>query len=829
VNTQLYCPDEERRVLVTSEGVLNAIDYLEVLDHDAPAAAPPQRTLLVHCLLDLTGSGLTAGNVVIDGGVRVTNVKVDWAWPVEDLPAPTTADETAVKSYVGSLPNRDRILVVRTSASGDLSQYTLKLVASTATPDIPPPGFDPLLSEVGFSFKVECESDFDCRPVDSCLEPVAAEPHIDYLAKDYSSFRRLMLDRLAVVLPGWKERSPADIGVALVELLAYRGDYLSYFQDAVAAEAYLGTACRRVSVRRHARLVDYFIHDGMNARAWISVNVGKGGGADGGVLLEETPLLVSKPGAPSVLKALAPEDLAGNPIVFETLHPLGLSSARNEIPIYTWRDPRCCLPKGATHATLEGTVADLGLEKGDVILFEEVLGPNGRAEDRDPSHRHVVRLVAEPVDAIDPSTSTKVVEIRWHQADALPFALDLTEFELPGGGTQQAGVARGNVVLAAHGMKVEEQLAVGVTAGTRFRATLTRPELTYRTQYDDEAARELPAAHALERDVRSAMPHVQLLDDDGQTWSPQRDLLSSGPFALEFVAEMENDGRARLRFGDGVLGHIPRFDDDAPFHATYRVGNGARGNVGADALTRVVTDLTDLDVRNPLPATGGSDPETIDQVRLFAPQAFRRQERAVTPDDYTEVAERHPEIQSAVATRRWTGSWHTMFVTVDRAGGRAVDDEFETELRRFLEHFRMAGYDIEIEGPRFVPLEIVMTVCVADGYIRSNVEQSLLEVFSSRDLPGGRRGFFHPDNFTFGQPVFSSAVVAAAMDVAGVQWVDLDDTVAKPNLFKRWGEPSRGELANGRIDMGRLEVVRLDNDPNAPENGRIEFVMGGGL
>ena len=56
-------------------------------------------------------------------------------------------------------------------------------------------------------------------------------------------------------------------------MLAYVGDHLSYQQDAVATEAYLGTARRRVSVRRHARLVDYAMHDGCNARAWVQVQV----------------------------------------------------------------------------------------------------------------------------------------------------------------------------------------------------------------------------------------------------------------------------------------------------------------------------------------------------------------------------------------------------------------------------------------------------------------------------------------------------------------------------------------------------------------------------
>ena len=137
----------------------------------------------------------------------------------------------------------------------------------------PPDGIDPLFAAVDFSFKVDCPADFDCQPKCDCPPAARAEPEIDYLAKDYASFRRLMLDRMTVLMPNWRERNAADLGVSLVETLAYVGDHLSYQQDAVATEAYLGTARRRVSVRRHARLVDYPMHDGCNARAWVQVQV----------------------------------------------------------------------------------------------------------------------------------------------------------------------------------------------------------------------------------------------------------------------------------------------------------------------------------------------------------------------------------------------------------------------------------------------------------------------------------------------------------------------------------------------------------------------------
>ena len=132
-------------------------------------------------------------------------------------------------------------------------------------------GIDSHYDHADFSFKVNCPSDLDCALPVNCPPPALDEPDINYLAKDYASFRQLMLDRLALIMPDWQERHVPDLGIMLVEVLAYVGDHLSYYQDAVATEAYLDTARQRISVRRHARLVDYRLHEGCNARAWVCV------------------------------------------------------------------------------------------------------------------------------------------------------------------------------------------------------------------------------------------------------------------------------------------------------------------------------------------------------------------------------------------------------------------------------------------------------------------------------------------------------------------------------------------------------------------------------
>ena len=451
-----------------------------------------------------------------------------------------------------------------------------------------------------------------------------------------------------------------------------------------------------------------------------------------------------------------------------------------------------------------------------------------------------MRLDEEPRARTDPLTGASVLEVHWGTADALPFPLRVWQFDdgVDDTGTPRTkyvSLARGNVVLADHGRTVPSEPLVPprVPAGRRYRPTMRRGAVTQSLPYLHAAARVRPAGAAFEVDLRRVRPSV-LLEGEDEIWVPQRDLLNSDRFAPEFVLEPEADGRAQLRFGDGVVGRRPA--EGATFSATYRVGSGQAGNAGADSLTRIVAGEAVRTIapgiaglRNPLPAAGGTDPELVEQVRLYAPQAFRTQQRAVTAGDYAAAAQGHPQVQRAAATRRWTGSWYTVFLTVDRRGGLPVDAFFEFELRKFLEPLRLAGHDLEVDGPRFVPLDVVLTVCLRPGYDRSTVKQALLETFGTIDLPDGRRGFFHPDNFTFGQPVYLSQVIAAVMQVPGVHWVDADDTPPRPNRFQRWGRLSRGERAAGRIELGRLEIARLDNDPNQPENGRLDFIMRGGV
>jgi predicted phage baseplate assembly protein len=1076
----LTCQDEQRHRKVRAEG-FNGLDYLEVYDDHG------QPTLVVYFLNKLgeARERITEENVLVKGGRRITDIKV-----------------LDIDLCIQEDPERDDCMQVWLDKYGDFSTYTLCLVevdehkrpilegeSNGRQKYRPLDGFDPRYACLEFSFKAGCPSDLDCKPQIICPPEERAEPEINYLAKDYASFRQLILDRLALIMPDWQERHVPDLGIALVEILAYVGDHLSYYQDAVATEAYLDTARQRISVRRHARLVDYQMHEGCNARAWVCVETdtnleldpndvyfitGKGLPVGSTVLtpedLRNIPLshyevfepLVEKPRSlrfrkqdlkdPGCLaaklrdardpvsqylreqlsketqalldkypgdgsfppsdalrkalvgdldriihgKSLADEKgfkqvklteetrkrmgqgLQGDDLVRlnrtlleETYpqeiarsrkpdEPIHLYEAHNKIHFYTWGDQECCLPRGATSATLRDGVGveiskkeqgvawvpggreeetrrpivqipvkepkadwdyqrELHLEPGDVLLFEELIGPNTNdLADADPARRHAVRLT-NVEEAVDELYHQPVIEIEWAEEDALPFPLCISaigpapECELLG----DISVARGNVILVDHGRRIEDEPlgevpvetteeqcgddchpAETVTVPGKFRPRLQRGPLTFSQPLPADA----PASHLLTQDPRQALPQVkltgipsapdrsaalfslddlkdrewlerlvarllqaadpvsqyllgqfssetrQLLKEHGdssdlsesllralieelkrllQWWTPQRDLLASRDQDLHFVVEMDNDRRAHLRFGDDELGMMPETASD--FHATYRIGNGSSGNVGAKTISHIVfrqarpSGVT-LQPRNPLPAQGGTAPEPLAEVKLFAPHAFRADlQRAITADDYADLVMRDfkGKVQRAAATLRWTGSWYEVLVAIDPRGQVEADEALLEEIKGYLYRYRRIGHDLVVASARYVPLDIEMIICVLPDYLRGHVKAALFDVFSNRRLPDGRLGFFHPDNLTFGEGIYLSKLVATAQAVPGVE------NVAVKKL-ERLDEGSNGEIESSILPLGPLEVARLDNDPSFPEHGQFKLDMRGG-
>jgi predicted phage baseplate assembly protein len=288
---------------------------------------------------------------------------------------------------------------------------------------------------------------------------------------------------------------------------------------------------------------------------------------------------------------------------------------------------------------------------------------------------------------------------------------------------------------------------------------------------------------------------------------------------------MDDDGRGHLRFGDDELGRLP--SAGTRFQAVYRIGTGPAGNVGRDTISYLVlregTLSTDeVKPRNPLPAQGGTAPEASAEVKLFAPHAVRsRRLRAITAEDYAELAQQNAKLQRAACELRWMGSWYEARVAIDPRNSEEADAALLAEIEGYLYKYRRMGHDLAVVPARYVPLDVALEICVLPSFTRGHVKAELLKVFSNRRLADGRLGFFHPDNLSFGEGIYLSRLVAIAKAVEGVETV-------KVRRLKRLHEPDGGALESGVLPLGAMEVAQLDSDPNFPENGQLELILRGG-
>ncbi|MFO0614272.1 MAG: hypothetical protein U0414_16915 [Polyangiaceae bacterium] len=672
------------------------------------------------------------------------------------------------------------------------------------------------------SFRLPASSPFPLVRGTSDPEDRRWPTDIDYLSKDYESFKVLMLKYLAEHVPTWRERGEADIGVMLIELLAYAGDYLSDYQDNVATEAYLASARLRTSVKRHAVLLDYALDEGANARLWVHVDVTRPV-----TLPSKTLVIAGMAGADGAARG---RPGASRPTYFETMHDAALHPALNVCEIYTWGAADYALPRGATRATLVGTLESLSA--GDVLVFQR-----DRPDEGSP-RAHAVRLSTPPKRGKDPLFDVPITQVEWFQADELPAAFPVRRAR--GGAVETSlTVVLGNNVLADHGRTTVESGLLVLGPQRRAELELQIADLTYTTPFSYDRSLREPAAFALTQDgerTRAALtlaltspveggPSARPSADDPSidellarraTWTAARTLLDSDRYARLFVVDSDAPTQVRIRFGDDVYGRRPA--PGSAFRATHRTGHGAAGNIGAGTALSLDRPADAPEVRGltaPLPALGGRNAERIETARLAAPTRPNEQLRMVVEADYVAAATAFPGVSGAAVTLLFNGAWYTAIVWIHLTGGEPMSPAFRARLAAELEPRRLMGVSLELRDAEYVSLAIEVGVTPARGISMPDLLLRLQRVFSASAFPDGLVGFFWPDARRFGESLYASQILARAMNVFGVANVTLRG-------MSRVG--ANGGTRETAIHVAPYQIVRVSSDPGAPERGYIDFL-----
>lgn len=752
------------------------------------------------------------------------------------VPAGPGTGQVKVTAVVGFGPDSLRLTV---APIGDYSTYTLELTYSPAR-------IDPFFARLPFKFRPGCFTN-DCAPRWQPAPASRPAPAIDYLAKDYDSFRHTLMAAMMQRVHGWKSTSEADFDQVLIDLFAGVGDELSDYQDRVMAEAYLATARKRVSLTRHARLMDYHVHQGNQASTWLALTLN----ATASPFSLDTELLVwtgqESPTADAVFFASRETRLTWDDR--QLLDPL-----LNTLRLHTWSVARPALPAGSTSADLVPDVPGGGQPEADRLcdliqagrlrrlLVQEHINPlTGRVPGRDPRKRQLLRLKTGPGAAQtihDPVEDVWLVRVWWEDEDRLRFDYCFTTF-CPAGTVERVSLFHGNLLKVHQGLPVKTHFYEPGTVLPLDSDLEKHRHYERLFRYQDPKGvlcplpfwplAYLPTPPGGEVAPGSTLHvEVEVPGAASDVWDEVISLVHSDDSEEEgdhFAVETDERQRSQLRFGNGVNGRL--LPDGAVVHCECQIGGGQPGNVGADAL-RHFRPLPSpraaaiVAVWNPFDVIDGRDPEPAGKILRTAPEAYAvRQLRAITLADYVRRAEEVDGVSRAAARYAWTGSWRTVRICVDPEGTTELKPEVRAAVTAHLETVRLIGEDLEIRPPRFVPLKIMISLCVKPEVWPEDLRAVLEQEFSDGYTPDGRRGFFHPDEWTFGQPLHRSQIAGRVHQVAGVEHI-------LAISLERFNEPTPGTPSPEVLETDFDEIFEVHNDPDHLELGVIEFDLKGG-
>jgi predicted phage baseplate assembly protein len=300
----------------------------------------------------------------------------------------------------------------------------------------------------------------------------------------------------------------------------------------------------------------------------------------------------------------------------------------------------------------------------------------------------------------------------------------------------------GNVVEATAGQTVEEVLGSGDGGAANQRFTLPHKNLTHTPAPVSGGARD-----SLEVRV------------DGVAWTEAGSLFSLGPHDRSYVVRIGDDAAATVVFGDGERGgRLPSGQENV--RATYRTGLGPEGNVGAGALSLLLTrPLGVRGVGNPMPASGGAAPERLEDARANTPRAVRTLDRVVSLTDHEDFARAFAGIAKARAVVLRAGGAPFVHVTVAAPGGGEMSGVTLAALRGALDGAGRPGGRLDLQG--YLPLSFAVSagVVAAADRERDVVFQAVADAI---------RAGYSFDRRDFAQTVTAAEVLTVIQRVPGV-------------------------------------------------------------
>jgi hypothetical protein len=351
--------------------------------------------------------------------------------------------------------------------------------------------------------------------------------------------------------------------------------------------------------------------------------------------------------------------------------------------------------------------------------------------------------------------------------------------------------------------ETDSDILVAKNGGT---ATVPVTQGVTRTQVNIGSSSGLPVQEFRLPDVPVINGTVQVYVDDVDSlteWTYITYLVDADPEDRVFTTFLDDSGATWVRFGDNLNGAIPT--NQLTLYATYRVGGGAVGNVNPAVVNAIASsNLPGVTIGQnsngdalSSAMTGGADAETNDQIRANAPRIFRTQDRAVTLQDFSDLALTLPGIVRANAV---ASTYTSVSVYVIGADGGQPNTQTLNTVQTALQSKALAGTTVTVAGPTTVKVNVgsstkpIVVECwprYSRASVLYDVQQALKNMLSFA-------------NVDFGMRLTLSDFYKALLAVDGVRYADIPmiaradaaQTGTADVVFRAWEIAQVGNISN---------------------------------
>jgi hypothetical protein len=434
------------------------------------------------------------------------------------------------------------------------------------------------------------------------------------------------------------------------------------------------------------------------------------------------------------------------------------------------------------------------LQGTSILVLSEPIGPALVPDDR-PVEERTLTLAGLHAELgrgrqlVVTGTPTEPEGIRYEGATVYEVALGddetIVTLEVPLRGSYVRSSVRvfANVTRATHGETVSGEVLGGGDAASALQSfSLKKSPITFVPKVG------APHGAAASLEVRV----------DGVRYAEVPTLLGRGPKERVFEHTVEPDGTSTVVFGDGKEGAgLPTGRNNVT--AEYRVGLGRAGNVGEGSLRTLLERPVGLKgTTNPMPAQGGTDPESLEEARTNAPSVVRTFGRIVSLRDFEDAAREFAGVAKARAAVVWDGEDQVAHLTVAGEDGTQITGDLYDRLVKDLNARRDRNRRLSVVSYRPVYLLVDALIVVDPAYLAEDVVRRCREALAEH---------FGFGNRDFGQAAHLSDVYAALQAVEGIVAADVNRLDFKPTGID---VPLPSPVVRDHLAIGPSEMAAIE-------------------